>query len=161
MKPSSADIHEATTMSANAPIVISKNRKAASSLRKGLSTPTSLEEVDRRVHDDPHHVDKMPVDAGALDAVMVLRRVVTPNAPDDDHEQQAEADGDVRTVQPGEPEEDRSERSGAGVEADVQVLDHLRAQEGEAHQERQHHPCEEPLALAALDRLEGPVHREA
>src|SRR6185295_7591516 len=101
--PRAGEIHDATTMRANAPIVISRNRKAASSLRNGLSInpaqardpraripsahkplkaspawPQSLllhvhscnsEEIARRVHDHPHHVDEVPVDAGKPDAV--------------------------------------------------------------------------------------------
>ena len=43
-------------------------------------------------------------------------------------------------VQAGEPEEDRGERAVAGVEADVRVLDHLREQEREPEQDRQHEP---------------------
>ena len=35
-----------------------------------------LEEVDGHVHDDPHHVDEVPVDAADLDAVVVLGREV-------------------------------------------------------------------------------------
>ena len=31
-----------------------------------------LEKVDRRVHDDPHYVDEVPVDSRQLDAVVVL-----------------------------------------------------------------------------------------
>ena len=94
---------------------------------RALHRRTSSEKVDRRVHDDPHHVDEVPVDAGKLDAVVVLGRVVAAEAADDHHQQQAQPDGDVRPVQAGEAEEHGRERAVAGVEADVQVLDDLRA----------------------------------
>ena len=50
-------------------------RKAASSERSGLPIRTAaLEDVDRRVDDDPHHVDEVPVDPGHLDAAVLLGR---------------------------------------------------------------------------------------
>src|SRR5215831_7727746 len=134
-KPSAVEAHDTSTMSANAPIVISRNRNAAASLRNGLSIGSCLEEIDRRVHDDPHYVDEVPVDSGKLDAVVVLRRVVTAEAADRHHEEEAQADRHVRPVQPREAEEDRGERAGARVEADVQVLDQLRAEERQTHYE--------------------------
>ena len=42
---------------------VEQEPKASCSERTGLST--ALEEVDRRVHDDPHDVDEVPVDARA------------------------------------------------------------------------------------------------
>src|SRR5687768_14948752 len=112
MNPSSVLAADARTMSANAPIVISRNRKAAASLRKGLSIRRDLlEKVDRRVHDDPHYVDEVPVDPGQLDPVVVLGREVPPEATDDHHQQQAEADEDMRPVEARQPEEHGRERA--------------------------------------------------
>ena len=93
--------------------------------------------------------------------MVVLRRVVAAKAADDHHQQQAEADRDVRAVQTRQPEEHGREGTVAGVEADVQVLDDLRAEEREPHEEREHHAREESCSLAALDGLERPVHGEA
>ena len=55
---------------------------------------------------------------------------------------------DVRPVQAGQAEEDRREGAVAGVEPDVQVLDDLGQQEGEPHDEREHHPGEERRSAA-------------
>src|SRR5205085_7266927 len=43
------------------------NRNASASLLSGLITGWNLEDVDRRLHDDPHHVHEVPVDPGNLD----------------------------------------------------------------------------------------------
>ena len=46
-------------------------------------------------------------------------------------------------------------------EAHSRVLSDLREEEREAHEKRQHEARLESCPVAALDRLEGPVHREA
>jgi hypothetical protein len=48
-----------------------------------------------------------------------------------------------------------------GFEADVGVLDHLRDQEGRAHEEGEAEARLQPGAVVALDRLQRPVHGEA
>ena len=58
-------------------------------------------------------------------------------------------------------EEDRRERVVVRREADARVLDHLRQQERQSHQERQHEPGLHARAVAAADRLQGPVDGEA
>src|SRR3990172_1395379 len=162
MRPSIVEMAEATTMSANAPIVMSRKRNAAASLRNGFSTATaSSEEVDRRVDDDPHDVDEVPVDPGQLDSVVMLRREVAAESADRHHQEEREPNRDMRAVEARQPEEDRCEGAVASVEPDIQVLDHLRRKEREAHDERQHHAGQEAGALATLDRLQRPVHGEA
>ena len=47
------------------------------------------EDVDRRVDDDPHHVDEVPVDARHLDAAVLLGRVVAAEGAHDDHQRAA------------------------------------------------------------------------
>ncbi|HEV2884301.1 MAG TPA: hypothetical protein VGW36_05550, partial [Pyrinomonadaceae bacterium] len=94
------------------------------------------EQVDRRVHDDPHYVDEVPVDSGDLDTVVVLRGVVPAKGAHGREREQRQPDEHVRAVQPGEPEEDGRERAFVEGEADPRVLDHLREQEREAHGER-------------------------
>ena len=46
------------------PTASSTKRKASASLRNGFCIRRLLEEVDGRVHDDPHYVDEVPVDPG-------------------------------------------------------------------------------------------------
>src|SRR4051812_27530265 len=118
-------------------ITATRKRNDSASLRSGLRISASSEDVDRRVDDDPHDIDEVPVDAADLDAVMVLRREMPPEGPDRHEEQDREADEHVRAVQARQAEEDRRERAVARVEADPGVLDSLRDQEGQAHQERQ------------------------
>jgi hypothetical protein len=51
------------------------------SLVSGLpSLRSELQEVDRRVHEHPHDVDEVPVDARHLDAAVLLGRVVARKA---------------------------------------------------------------------------------
>src|SRR3954447_6927184 len=110
-----------------------RNMNASASLRSGLITS---EEGDRRVHDDPHYVDEVPVDPADLDAVVVLGREVPAEGADGHEEQDREADEDVRAVEAGEAVEDRPERAVMRGEADAGVLARLGQQEDEAHQER-------------------------
>ncbi len=59
-----------------------------------------LEDVDRRVHDDPHDVDEVPVDAGHLDAAVLLGAEVAAEGPDRHDQQQDQADADVAPCRP-------------------------------------------------------------
>src|SRR5262245_15013286 len=121
------------------------------------------EDVDRRINDDPHHVYEVPVDAGHLDAEVVLRLrpEVAAESANRGEAEQGEADEDVGAVEAGEAVEDRAEGEVASAEADVRVLVHLDEEEGRAE-----HPGEDeaefhPAAVAAADRLERIVDREA
>ena len=70
----------------------------------------------------------------------------------------------TKTCAPCRPvrrEEDRRERVVVRREAHARVLDHLRQQERQAHQERQHEPGLQARAVAAADRLQRPVDGEA
>ena len=69
-----------------------------------------LEDVDRRVDDDPHHVDEVPVDPRHLHAAVLLLGEVPAEGADRREQQQGQADEDVGTVQPGQPVEDRALR---------------------------------------------------
>ena len=80
---------------------------------------------------------------GQLHTVVMLGREVAPEPATMTISEQREPDEHVSPVEPGEAEEDRGEGPVAGVEADVQVLHHLCEEEGEAHEERQHHAGEE------------------
>src|SRR3954447_3909984 len=97
----------ATTTPTKNPNVMTTKRNASASLFSGFRTPRSLEDVDGRVHDDPHHVDEVPVDPGDLDAVVVLGRVVAAKRAHRRHREQRETDEDVRAVQAGQAEERR------------------------------------------------------
>jgi len=76
--PTQRSISAPITMSAKYPIVSQTSRNAACSLRMdssrrlsdSLAELGSSENVNRHVHDDPHHVDKVPVDPAYLEAVM-------------------------------------------------------------------------------------------
>src|SRR4051812_43202446 len=102
------------TISAKKPIVSRRNRKTPASLGSGFLTSWSFlprsEDVNRRVHDDPHHVDEMPVDPGQLDAVMVPGREMPAERANRHEGQDRQADEDVRAVKPRQAEEDRRER---------------------------------------------------
>src|SRR6185503_18622001 len=81
-----------TATTTAAPIsTYTKKRKASASERSGLSTGTGasgLDDVDRGVDDDPHHVHEVPVDARHLDPAVLLRRVVASERANGDHRQQ-------------------------------------------------------------------------
>src|SRR5947209_523116 len=72
----------ASTIAAKYATVASRNRNASASLRSGLITAPRLQDVDGRVHDDPHDVHEVPVDPGDLDAVVRRGRVVAAEGPD-------------------------------------------------------------------------------
>src|SRR5215203_1112531 len=133
-----------TTISANAASVSSTHRNASCSLLSGLRTGASLKEVDGRVDDDPHHVDEVPVDPCQLDAVMVVRQEMPTKGANRHEEEDRQADEHVRAVQAREREEDRREGVLVRRKADPRVLDHLREQERETHQQREHEPGLEP-----------------
>src|SRR3954467_3741964 len=102
-----------------------RKRNASASLRSGLRMPLAYpksEDVDRREHDDPHHVDEMPVDPADLDAVVVLGGEVPAEGADRHEQEDREADEDVGSVQAGEAEEDRREGAVLRREAGAQVL---------------------------------------
>src|SRR5262249_27470333 len=109
------------TITATTTTTRTRSWKAPSSVVSGLRTWPS-EDVDRRVDDDPHDVDEVPVDPGHLDAVVVLGREVPAERPDHDRQQQAQANEDVRAVQAGQPVEDRGLGRIRRREADVDVL---------------------------------------
>src|ERR1700710_393128 len=140
-------------------ITTTRKRNASASLRSGFSTVLSLEDVDRQVHDDPHHVDEMPVDPAELDAVMMLGGEVPPEGADRHEQEDREADEDVGAVQAREAEEDRGERAVTRVEADAGVLDSLGDEERQAHEEREQQPGAKAQPVAALDRGRRPVDR--
>src|SRR5437773_894112 len=137
----------------------SRNRNASASLLSGFFMRS--EDVDRRVDDDPHHVDEVPVDPGDLDAEVRLRRVVAAIGPDGRRQEQRQADEDVRSVQSGQAVEDRPERVRVKREAEARVLADLRQQERQPEQEGERQAGLQAGAVAALDRLQRPVHREA
>src|ERR671928_1383314 len=112
----------ASTITAKYARLASTNRNASASLRSGLIMYRKLQDVDRRVHDDPHYVHEVPVDPGDLDAVVRSRRVVAAEGAHGRREQQQQPDGDVSPVQAGEAVEDRRERAVLGREADPGVL---------------------------------------
>src|SRR6476619_3234717 len=120
-----------------------------------------LEDVHGEVHDDPHHVDEVPVDAGDLEPVVMLRREVTLEGSHRRDREERETDEDVGAVQARQPEEDRSKRAVARVEPDVRVLDHLREEERAAEEDGKHEPCAKAVPVVALDRLCRPVDCEA
>src|SRR2546421_3792019 len=136
-----------------------RKRKASASERSGFSTAgPRLEDVDRAVDDDPHHVDEVPVDAGHLDAAVLLRAVVPAEGPHRDHREQREPDEHVRAVQSREPVEDRTLRAVVRREPDVGVLVDLDEQEGRAQQEGREDPGLQAEAVAVLHRGQCPVH---
>src|SRR5207249_3341320 len=85
--PSHVATSEAPTISAKYAIVSQTKRYASASLRNGFGKASPLQQVDRRVDDDPHYVDEVPVDSRDLDAMVGLRREVAPEGPDR-HERQ-------------------------------------------------------------------------
>src|ERR1700745_1679992 len=83
------------------------------------------EDVDRRVHDDPHNVDEVPIDTADLDSVVMLGREMAAEGTCRHEREDRQTDEDMGTVEPGETEEDRREGPVRGVEADAGVLDPL------------------------------------
>src|SRR5438067_1284960 len=130
----------------------------------GFSSPPltqESEDVDRHVDDDPHDVHEMPVDASDLDPVVVLGGEVASEGANGHEEQDAQSDEDMGPVQAGEAEEDGREGAVGRVEPDARVLDRLGDEERQAHQERQEQAGAQAPYVAALDRLQRPVHGEA
>src|SRR5215203_39323 len=109
-----------------------KKRKASCSERSGFSTSRPSEHVDGRVHEYPHHVDEVPVDPGHLDASVLLRAEMPAEGADRGESEQREPDEHMRSVEAGEPVEDRALRVLLNGEADVEVLVDLNREEGEA-----------------------------
>src|SRR5215207_2879066 len=105
----------------------------------------------------------MPVDAGNLDAEVVLGggAEVPAEGADRGEAEQHQADEDVGAVEAGEAVEDRAEAEVAGAEADVDVLVDLDEEEGRAQHPGQQQADFQPLLVAAADRLQGVVDREA
>src|SRR6185436_14519103 len=65
------------TIGASSAPMINVKRKASSSDLSGLIISVGpLEDVDGAPHDDPHHVDEVPVDPGALDTHVGVGREV-------------------------------------------------------------------------------------
>src|SRR4051794_35238280 len=83
--------------------VSSRDSNASCSLLSGFRMTS--DDVDGDVHDDPHHVDEVPVDAGQLDTVVVLGREVPAEGADRREEQQHQPDEDVHAVQARQAEE--------------------------------------------------------
>src|SRR5215211_757269 len=122
-----------------------------------------LEDVNRDVDDDPHDVDEVPVDAWHLDAEVVLgfRAEVAAEGADRREREEHQADEDVGSVEAGEAVEDRAEGEVTGAEAEVHVLVDLDEEEGRSQQPGGHQAQFEAGAIAAADRLQGIVDREA
>src|SRR5438067_10265171 len=112
-RPTHLSITAPMTISAKYAIVSRRNRNASASLRSGFLTSSPFlprsEDVNRCVNDDPHDVDEVPVDAAQLDAVVVRSREVAAEGAGRHEEQDRQTDEDVRTVEPGQTEEDRRE----------------------------------------------------
>lgn len=77
-----------------------------------------------------------------------------PPGPDVRERQQQQADEDVRSVEAGEAEEDRAERSVTRREADVDVLVDLDEQEGRTEQPGESQAELESAVVVVLDRFE-------
>src|SRR4051812_38207771 len=118
------------------------------------------DDVDGKEHEDPHHVDEVPVDPADLDSVVMVGREVPAEGADRHEEQDCEPDEDVAAVQARQAEEDRREGAVAGVEADAQVLRHLCDEERQSHQERQQQARAQAEHVALLHRRQRPVHGE-
>src|SRR6476646_4630923 len=121
----------------------------------------ALEKIDGHVHDDPHYVDEVPIDPAQLDPVVVLGREMPAERADRHHEQDHQADEDVRSVEAGQAEERRGERGVPRVETEAAVLDELGEEERGAEAEGQDEAGLEACAVALLHRCVGPVHRRA
>src|SRR5204863_1870224 len=128
-----------------------------------LCSGRQLENVNRRINDDPHDVDEVPVNARHLDAEMVLRlgAEMAAKGADRGEAEQHQADEDEGAVQAGEAVEDRAEGEIAGVEADGEVLVDLDEEEGGPQQPGQDQAELEPFPVAAADRLKRVVDRKA
>jgi hypothetical protein len=77
------------------------------------------DQIDGRVHDNPHYVDEVPIDPADLDSVVVLRREMAPEGADRHEEQDGQADEDVGSVEAGQGVEDRAEGAVVRREADA------------------------------------------
>src|SRR5919201_5272653 len=109
----------ASTIAAKYATVASRNRNASASLRSGLIIPVPLEDVNGRIHDDPHYVHEVPVDPGDLDSVVCGRGVMASERAHRRRREQQQPDEDVRAVEAGQAVEDRAERAVSRREADA------------------------------------------
>jgi len=95
---SARTINTIATMTATTATNHSSTRKASASDRSGFSNGANLEDVDRRVDDDPHGVDEVPVNARHFHPLMVLGRIVAAERTQRDDRQRAQADEHVGAV---------------------------------------------------------------
>src|SRR5437867_4124911 len=80
--------------------------RAGDGLERVRGSPSRVsEQIDDGVQEDPHHVHKVPVQTGHLEAEMLLRRVVTTAGPQQPDREQCRPYEHVQAVKPGEGEE--------------------------------------------------------
>jgi hypothetical protein len=77
------------------------------------------DEVDGRVHDNPHYVHKVPVDPADFHSVVMFGGEVAAEGADRHEEQDGEADEYVGSVQARQAVEDRPEGAVERGEADA------------------------------------------
>src|SRR5918998_5013025 len=90
----------ASPIAPNTTATTTTNPNASASVRAGFLTRGGLDHVDGHVDDDPHDVDEVPVEAGDLDAEVVVRlwAEVAADRADEGEEEQVQPDEDVHPV---------------------------------------------------------------
>src|SRR4029453_2635527 len=149
----------AIAIAAKNPTVRTKKGEASASLRRGVILP--LEDVHRRVHDNPHYVDEVPVDPRNLHAAVLRGREMASEGANRREREDRQPHDHVSAVQPRQAVERGPERAVLWREAGPRILTDLRQQEREAEGDREYEACLHPGSVAPFDRLERPVHREA
>ena len=91
-----------------------------------------LNQVEEREEQDPHHVNKVPVDGCCLNHIVVLRRELAESAAVEADGQHQHAAKDVCAVEAGEDVEGATEHAVCNPKAELRVVIRLAHQEDHA-----------------------------
>src|SRR5262249_19314975 len=68
-------------------------------LSHSVALPRALQQINKREDHDPHEIDEVPVETENLDRVVIIRRIHTAQASEQDAEQVNNATSDVHAVE--------------------------------------------------------------
>src|SRR5688500_383081 len=126
-------------------------------------TAARRNQVDDREDDDPHDVDEVPVQTDELDLACPLRcrlQTTRPREPDQCQQHQ-DADGHVRSMEPGHHEEARAEGRRRKLQAFIderRELVDLTTDERQAEERRRKQPHPKTTMVTTLDRSQSQHH---
>lgn len=112
---------------------------------------SSLDEVEEREEEDPHHINEVPVERARLHhVVMLCRKLAKASAVEADTEHQHTTEY-VRAVESGEDVESSAERAVRNAESKLRVLVKLADQEDHSKDHRQHQRAIHPNPISTTN----------